>query len=216
MVNRIFFVRQGIVVQMFLCRASLAGIFLALAFCSAILGVAYAERAQPRPLLLDRGTLRGYQWTVELTRDAGKHGGQRPCLISQIVDTRRSGTGETNFTGETGLKACSVLAPTGPPTNVNLTVGDGNREVTVFGMAFAPQVASIDLDFGPDGHMRVKVKKLNSVQIRNAEVRSVSYAAFALKGNKCLRQTKAFGPAGNEIFRGPIDECPELGPGGAR
>lgn len=192
-------------------RASLAGVFLVLVFCAGIQQMAYAEHTQYRPVLLDHGTLLGYRWTIGLARDGGKKGGQRPCLMSQIVDTRRTGMGEADFTGETRLKSCSVITPTGRPNNVNLTTGEGDREVTVFGMAFASKVTSADLDFGPGGHIRVRLKKLNSVQMRNSGVRSLRYAALALDGNQCLRQIKSYDTAGNEIFRSPIDECPELG-----
>jgi hypothetical protein len=82
--------------------------------------------------------------------------------------------------------------------------------VTVVGMAFASQVTSAYLDFGTDGHIRVRLRKLNSVQMRNAGVRSIRYVAFALKGDRCLRQVKGYGAKGNELYRGPIDECPEF------
>lgn len=196
--------------RMILCRASLAGVFLSIVLCTANLGMAYGGQARYRPLSLDHGTLRGYQWAVGLKRDDGKLGAQRPCLISQITDTRRSGTGENDFTSQSGLSSCSALVPTNPPNDVSLTVGEGNREVTVVGMAFASQVTSAYLDFGTDRHIRVRLKKLNGVQIRNAGVRSIRYAAFSLTGNRCLRQVKGYGAKGNEIYRGPIDECPEF------
>jgi hypothetical protein len=59
--------------------------------------------------------------------------------------------------------------------------------------------------------MRVKLTALNSVQQRNAGVRSLRYVALALKGDPCLRQVKGYNASGSEIYTGPIDECPESG-----
>jgi hypothetical protein len=208
--RQLAFVPGDMMARMFSFRAILAGVLLVLAFCAGIQQAAHAGHAQYRSLLLDQGTLLGYRWTIGLVRDGGRKGGQRPCLTSQIVDTRPTGMGETDFTGETRLKSCSIISPTGRPNKVNLTTDEGNREVTVLGMVFAPEAASADLDFGLGGHIRVRLKRLNSVQMRNAGVRSLRYTALALKGNQCLRQIKTSDAAGNEMFRSPIDECPEL------
>jgi len=206
--KKILLVGRHIIAPM---RFRRAGLFLILGFCALTQGAASAERAQHRPLLLDQGTLRGHQWTVGLMRDVGKQGGQRPCLVNQIGEAPQTGLGETDFSGETKLKSCSALTPAALPNELSLTIGDGNREITVFGIAFAPQVTSAYLEFGPDEYIRVKLKKLNSVQTRNAGVRSIRYAAFALKGNRCVRQIKSYGASGNELFRSPVVECPEQG-----
>lgn len=93
---------------------------------------------------------------------------------------------------------------------LNATVGEDSRQVGIFGLVFTPQVASAYLDFGPDGHKRVRLKELNSVQRRNAGVRPLRYVALALKGNPCLQQVTGYSAIGNEIYRSPIAECSEF------
>ena len=193
--------------EMRFVRSTTVSVALALTILSAILGVAYARQAQYHPVSLNRGTLNGYLWTVEVTRDSGKQGGQRPCLVISDLDTR--GPSEGDFSGYT--KTCSTLPSNGPPHILSATVGEDSRELSVFGIAFAPQLASAYMDFGSSGHMRVRLKPLNSVQRRNAGVRPLRYLALALKGTPCLRQVRGFNANGTEIYSGPIDECPESG-----
>jgi hypothetical protein len=81
--------------------------------------------------------------------------------------------------------------------------------MTVFSLAVTPKIALAYLDFGSDGHMRVRLKQLNRVQQRNVGVRPMSYAALALRGDRCFRQIKGYNAKGNEIYRGPIHECAE-------
>lgn len=178
-------------------------VLVVLVYGGAIFAVANAEEPKSHPVLLGRGTLSDYAWSVAVARDSGKQGGQRPCLIISQADTRSS----EGFSGYT--KNCSSLPSSGSPFILSDTAGEGKREMTVFGMAAVPKIASADLDFGLDGHMHVRLKQLNSVQQRNAAVRPLRYVAFALKGDRCLRQFKGYSLSGKEIFRGPVDECTE-------
>lgn len=187
-------------------RASLGGICLGIACCPVILQDAYAGERQYHPVSLNQGTLLQQEWAVGVIRDGGKQGGQRPCLMISSADTRGP-SGEEDFSGYS--KVCSALPPDGPPSILSVVAGEGSREVTVLGMAFVPQVASAYLDFGPYGHTRVKLKELNSVQMRTAGVRSIRYAALVFNGDRCLRQVKGYSPKGNEIYRGHIDRCRE-------
>jgi hypothetical protein len=191
-------------IKMRTCRAITASVLLVLAVCSLFLGAAYARQASHRPLSLVRGALNGYQWTVAVARDGGEKGGQRPCLIISNSDMRAPG-GDQGFSGST--RSCSALPNGGAPFVLSDTTGEGSREMTVFGLAVTPKVASAYLDFGSGGHRRARLKQLNSVQQRNAGVRPLRYAALALKGDRCLRQVKGYNAKGNEIYRGPIDEC---------
>jgi len=156
---------------------------------------------------VDGGKLSDFQWAVALASDGGEHGGQRPCVLAQLIDLASPG-GPNDFARERMFKACSPLTKTVPPNIVSLSVGEGKDEVSVFGMAFVPAIASVSLDFGSEGVTRVKLKELNDVQRRNAGLRSVRYAAFARVGPACLRQVTGFSKAGSMIYQGPVDECP--------
>jgi hypothetical protein len=186
------------------CRGIAASVLLGLAVCGLFLGGAYARQANHRPIPLVRGALNGYQWTVAVARDGGEKGGQRPCLVISNSDTRAPG-GDQDFSGTT--RSCSALPNGGAPLVLSETAGEGSREMTVFSLAVTPKVASAFLDFGSDGHRRVRLKQLNSVQQRNAGVRPLRYGALALQGDRCLRQVKGYNAKGNEIYRGPIDVC---------
>lgn len=195
-------------IRMRSCRGIAASVLLVLAVGSLLLGAAYARQANHHPISLVRGALNGYQWTVAVARDGGGNGGQRPCLIISNSDTRAPG-GDQDFSGFT--RSCSALPNSGAPLLLSETAGEGSRAITVFSLAVSPKVTSAYLDFGSDGHRRVRLKQLNSVQQRNAGVRPLRYAALALQGDRCLRQLKGYNARGNEIFSSPIDECAEAG-----
>ena len=184
------------------------GLCLVVAFGIAVFGVASARETKHRPVMLGHGTLSRYEWSVVVARDGGKRGGQRPCFVISRSDARGSG-GPREFSGYT--KGCTAPPNSGSPFVLSDTAGEGSREMAIFVIAFTPKVASAYLDFGSDGHMRVRLKRLNSVQQRNAGVRPLRYVAFALKGDRCLREVKGYSAAGSEIFSGPIDECSEAG-----
>jgi hypothetical protein len=103
------------------------------------------------------------------------------------------------------------LPDSGSPFVLSDTAGEGRRLITIFSLVVRPKVASAYLDFGSDGHMRLRLKQLNTVQQRNAGVRPLRYVAFAVRGDRCLRQVKAYSAEGNEIFFGPTNECAESG-----
>jgi hypothetical protein len=94
---------------------------------------------------------------------------------------------------------------------LSATAGEGKKEITVFGVAFSPNVVTADLELDSGGHRRVKLKLLNRTQQRNAGVRSFSYGAFALSGNLCLHQVTGYNAEGKEIYRGPSSDCAAAG-----
>jgi len=185
-------------------RARLFSTCLVLVACVVAQQEARAEEGPYRPVLLDQGIMRQHDWAVAVMREDGRYGGQRPCLL--IVTGPRSRHGEDGFKGYS--KTCSALPLGGRPNIVSVTTGE-DAEVSIFGVAFRPRVRSVYLDFGPDGSLRVRLKQLNDRQMQIAGVRPIRYAAFALRGDRCLQQVIGYGKAGGEIYRGPIDQCPE-------
>jgi hypothetical protein len=187
-------------------QAATGPILFALVICSLFVGAASA--ASHRPVSLASGARNGYQWEVGVVRDGGRQGGRRPCLVISTLDPPGASS-DGGFSGYT--KGCSPLPPSGTPLIVTDTAGQGSRELMVFGMAITPRVVSAYLDFGSDGHMRVRLKQLNSEQQRNAGVRPLRYIAFSLKGDRCLREVKGYSDQGDEIYHSPIDQCVKEG-----
>lgn len=189
-------------------RALLVGLVCFLGLCATTAPAFGGGMSEEVQVLLDQGAVRHYFWAVGLSRDSGQKGDSRPCVLVQVVDTRPV-DGPRGVATEKNLTACGSLPVAGPPNIVSMSTGSGSRELTVFGMVFTPRVSVAYLDFGSDGVQRVKLKKLNGTQMRNADVRPLRYAAFVRTGVFCLRQITGYGAAGDEIFRSRPEKCPE-------
>jgi hypothetical protein len=128
---------------------------------------ASAAKRATHSILVDRGSSGGLRWAVGLMRGAGRDGGQRPCVATQIIDTRPPSE-IRGFSYDRELKVCSPLPKFGPPNIVSLSVGEGDDQLMVFGLAFVPTVSEVRLDFGDAGSRMMRLRSLNSVQMRNA------------------------------------------------
>lgn len=171
-----------------------------------------AASLRARPVLLGKGQIKGYKWAVVVGRDYGRSGGQRPCVVTHSFDTEIE-KNPADFVTERSLRVCSPLPPRGVPNIVSLSVGKGDREMTIVGMAFSPRIAAVVLDLGAGGEKTVTLRALKSAQMRQAGVRSIRYAAFAMRGMLCLRQVTGYDQAGMEISQFPLGEgepCPSL------
>jgi hypothetical protein len=154
--------------------------------------------------------MNGYQWAIIVGRDNGRSGGQRPCVVTQSFDTEIE-KHTTDFATERSLKICSPLPPRGVPNIVSLSVGNGDRKMTIVGMAFSPHIAAVLLDLGVRGEKTVTLRALKGAQMRQAGVRSLRYAAFAMRGMLCLRQVTGYDEAGMEVSQSLFEEgepCP--------
>jgi hypothetical protein len=175
------------------------------AVCAAVPSIVFGAQAGHRPILVDHGRLGQYRWAVGVMRDGGTLGGQRPCVATQVLDTVYGGPND--FSQQKTLKLCSRLSVKGAPTIVSVGAGKEGAAVEVFGIAAVPAIRSLHLDFGPAGIERVKLRRLNGVQMRNAGVRSLRYAAFALPSLNCLVQVMGYSGSGAEIYRGAVEDC---------
>lgn len=187
-------------------RAKLIAV-VSIASCVVFLPDASGQSLPFRPVLLARGAFLQHDWAVGVVRHGGRGGKWRPCILERVLDVESRG-GEDDFSFESVAKVCARLPAGGPPNIVSLTAGDRRRELTVFGMAFAPSVRSVSLDFGADGVRQLPLKKVNKEQAQIAQVRPLRFAAFPIEGDPCLVQVKGYGATGGEIYRGPIDSCP--------
>jgi hypothetical protein len=182
---------------------------LALLLCLLVPALALAQSEHIHPVLLKKGASLPYRWAVAVIRDGGKRGGERPCLLTQVVDTEAP-SGAGSFGNVKELKVCSALPSSGPPNIVSLNVGSYGKEITVYGLVFTPAVRVAVLDFTRAGELTMPLRELNRIQRRNAGVRSARYGAFALSSNDCLRQISGFDQFGGEIYRGPANDCGNL------
>jgi hypothetical protein len=180
---------------------------LAPLLCLLVPAFALAQSEHIHPVLLKKGASLPYRWAVAVIRDGGQRGGERPCLLAQVVDTEApSGAGSFGNTKE--LKVCSALPSSGPPDIVSLNVGSHGKEITVYGLVFIPAVRVAVLDFARAGELTMSLSELNKIQRKNAGgVRSARYGSFTLSSNDCLRQISGFDQFGGEIYRGPANDC---------
>lgn len=171
-----------------------------------IAGVAGAANLDHRPVVVEEGKRGRYRWGVTVERDAGKRGGQRPCVGVALLDTRPNSFG---LYDESFLRVCSVLGLSKPPNIVSLAAGHGSTKVTAVGISFDPRIKLVRLSLGELGQREIRPKTLNSTQSQIADVRQLGYVGFSSNGPFCLEQVVGYDFAGNELYRGPARSCAE-------
>lgn len=132
----------------------------------------------PRALLVDHGQLNKFRWAVGVMRHSDKTGGQRPCVGVQVLDTVYGGP--SDFSQQQSLKACSGLSLVTAPNVVSVTSGEGRRAVEVLGIAVAPAIRILHLDFGVAGTKVLRTKQFSVAQRQSAGVRSLRYAGLCV------------------------------------
>jgi len=163
-----------------------------------------AERAAHHPVTLGHGLITKVRWGVEASRSSGKRGGKRPCIGVSVV---KSGNSDQNFGHLTRI--CSALFPHRLPNIVTESTGVGSKTVTAVGIGFARQVMTAEIEFGTGLRRKISPKLLSIQQAQIAGVRRFRYAAFASKGVFCLKGATTYNATGEELFKGPVEACPE-------
>jgi hypothetical protein len=167
---------------------------------------AVAQRADYRPVVLGQGKIGRFHWGVTVARDSGTRGGQRPCVVVSLRDTKPKyyPPGQTS---QSYSSVCSALGLQKAPNIVSANSGSGAAERTVAGMSFAPSIDVVSLDFGAKGQRKLRLKLLNAKQARIAGVRRMRYGTVTFAGSFCLRQVIGYDQTGKEVYRGPAESC---------
>lgn len=183
--------------------------FVAFVAVAAILVLAAAALGDggkgPKRILLDEGARPGYRWGLLAYRDKGAEGGKRPCLLTIIYFKSSWGLGESDDT------LCGPLPRGGPPVMLSYSFGSGEKEVTIFALAFERRVASIRVNLGEAGVRTIHLKILNKRQSQNAGLRPFRFGTFSVRGPSCLTEVSGYGENGREIYNEPSPgKCPLL------
>jgi hypothetical protein len=181
-------------------------VWMAVAVVASSVGAACVYGAGDHPVLLGEGRTGKFSWDIQVFRDSGQRGGQRPCIgvgMSKVTSKVPPGRNFQQFSS-----VCSALKPLQAPNVVTESGGRGASKVTTVGMAFSSQVMKALVDFGRETK-EIKLKLLNSAQAGSAGVRQIRYAAFASKGPFCIHQVTAYGESGEVLFKGPSLPCSE-------
>ncbi len=152
-------------------------------------------------ILLDKAALPGYRWGMLVRRGNGKEGGRRPCIVVVIYFKSALGLTESDDT------VCGAIPRGGPPDILTYSFGSGDREVTIFALAFERRVSSVVMELGEAGTRRVNLHLINERQKRNAAVRPFRFRTFAVKGPYCLGSVTGFNTAGHAVYEAPPEEC---------
>lgn len=158
-----------------------------------------------KSVALGDGAIGSYRWGALAHRDHGREGGKRPCIQTIVLWREAWGVLEDDTT------LCGALPRGGPPIILSSSHGEGERQVTVFALAFEPRIVSVTLDLGADEPMHLHLHRLNEKQARISGLRPFRYQSFDLKGPFCLHEVIGFNALGQEIYRGPQEECPASG-----
>jgi hypothetical protein len=160
------------------------------------------------PVVLAAGHSGRFRWSASVVGDRGRNGGQRPCLIDEIIDLKEAGD-PTTFSPQRSLKICGPLpAVTESPEIVNVSMGEGPQMLTVFAVATVPAVATVVADFAAGKARTFHLKTLNGVQRAKAGVGVMHYVGFEVRGNSCLLHVTALNEKGNVVYDGPTGACP--------
>lgn len=158
----------------------------------------------PKRILLDEGARPGYRWGMLAYRDMGAEGGRHPCLLTIIYFKSSWGLSESDDT------FCGPLPRGGPPVMLSYSFSSGEKEVTIFALAFERHVASVRLNLGKAGTRAIHLKILNERQSQNAALRPFRFRTFSVRGPFCLTEVTGYAENGREIYRDPSPgECPQ-------
>jgi hypothetical protein len=158
----------------------------------------------PKRILLEEGARPGYRWGMLAYRDKGAEGGKHPCLLTFIYFRSSWGLSESDDT------FCGPLPRGGPPVMLSYSFGNGEKEVTIFALAFERRVASIRLNLGEAGTRTLHLKILNERQSQNAALRPFRFGTFSVRGPACLTEVTGYAESGREIYREPSPgKCPQ-------
>lgn len=150
---------------------------------------------------LGKGEESGFRWGVYAHRDKGQGGGKRPCITVRLLHR------EGQFVGESDSVICKALPPTGPFIILSESVGEGNSEFTVYGLAYALRVSKVALEFSSTGARTVQLHTLSQRQRRRAGLRRFRYGAFALRGDNCLEEVTGFDSSGQIVYHHFLQQC---------
>ena len=150
---------------------------------------------------LGKGEESGFGWGVYAHRDKGRSGGKRPCITVRLLHR------EGQFVGESDSVVCKALPPTGPFIILSESVGEGNSEFTVYGLAYAMRVSKLSLQFSSAGARTVQLHTLSQRQRRRSGLRRFRYGAFALRGDNCLEEVTGFDSSGQVVYHHFLQQC---------
>lgn len=182
---------------------------LCLAIAASLCAAAFAETAMAqgrshRSVLLDQGKVGPYRWAVGVSRSGGKNGWRRPCVAVQSEDT--TATGEHDF-GSSESRICGSLSLAGPSIDRSYLDEGGKDAATVYALVFVPRVRTLQAVFENGGERRIPLRSLNETQRRNAGVRPLRFAAFALKGSVCMQRLIGYDAAGKVVYVDDEGDC---------
>jgi hypothetical protein len=186
-------------------RLNRAGVltFVAVAALLLAAGAHAGNGKAPKRILLEEGARPGYRWGMLAYRDKGAEGGKHPCLLTIIYFKSSWGLSESDDT------FCGPLPRGGPPVMLSYSFGSGEKEVTIFALAFERRVASIRLNLGEAGTRTIHLKILNERQTENAALRPFRFRTFSVGGPSCLTEVTGYAENGREIYRDQSPgECP--------